>query len=95
MKRVTKTTFKSFAKKNINDLWSIEFSSFDGMCDCVTKSECKLEKVTEFDFNKYGRVMKNVWLVGGGDDSFYEFEYNGMHGIEYYNCCGHGAILTH
>lgn len=96
-KKITKATFKSFVKKNIANLYSVCFSDFDGMQDCVTETERILKKVTSFDFsndccNNCG--MPNVWLCGSGDDYFSEIEYGGMHGIECYNCCGRWAVLT-
>lgn len=95
-KKITKATFKSFVKKNINNLYSVCFSDFDGMQDCVTSTERILKKVTSFDWSRgYGDCgMPNVWLVGHGDDYFCEIEYKGMKGIECYNCCGSWAVLT-
>lgn len=95
-KKITKATFKSFVKKNLKNLYSVCFSDFDGMQDCVTAVEQKLAKVTTFDWSRgYGDCgMPNVWLCGGGDDRFGEIEYKGMKGIQCYNCCGHWAVVT-
>lgn len=93
--KITKATFKSFIRKNIANLYSVCFSDFDGMQDCVTETERILKKVTSFDFNEgYTYGIPSIWLVGGGDDYFSEIEYNGMRGIQCYNCCGHWAVLT-
>ena len=94
-RKITKATFKAFIKKNINNLYSVTFSDFDGMQDCVVSVERKLQKVTSYDFNKeYTWGIPGAWLVGRGDDYFQEIEYKGLKGIECYNCCGSFAVLT-
>ena len=93
-KKITRATFKAFIKKNIANLYTVCFSEFNGMTDGLDFYEDpEVHKETTYDFgNKYTLGLSNVWLCG--DDRYSLIEYNGMHGIKYYNCCGSGAILT-
>lgn len=94
-KKITRATLKSFIKKNINDLYVLEKSSFDGMIDCVSESNKAPRKVdpSEVDFNvdrTYG--IEGLWTVGRaggrGGDYFTYHEDEVFVGINVYNCCG-------
>lgn len=92
-KRITRATLKSFIRKNIANLYTIEFSTFNGMIDCVDKGLQKLTKEKEYDFTQeYTLGLHNIWLCG--HDGYEEYEYQGMKGIYIYNCCGSYAVLT-
>jgi hypothetical protein len=90
---ITKATFKSFIKKNKNNLQVWVKSSFDGMTDCVQSIGGSFKPVEESEkWVEHSLGIKGVWLVNGGGDYFTKFEENGMVGIEYYNCCGQGIL---
>lgn len=89
--KITKATFKSFIKNNINNLYVANLSSFDGMTDCVQSSlDDRFKKVTtQYDpKNTHTLGIPAVWLVGDSRDYFTKIEKNGFIGIECYNCCG-------
>lgn len=89
-KKITLATFKSFIKKNANQLLINVGSSFDGMSDMV-------EQTGDFGFNrpldaaypcKNNLGIQQIWLVFGSRDYFREFETDDMTGIRCFNCCG-------
>jgi hypothetical protein len=85
--RITKATYKSFIKKNQNNLYFRSLSNFDGMVDCVMPTKTEWKKVENWEDllnNKIG------WLVGSSRDYFTPIE----NGIEVYNCCGSFQIKT-
>ena len=89
MKKLTKTNFKSFLKKNANKLYVRNKMAFDGMVDGVVDCDNGFKKAistNEFPDHKYG--FKGIWLVGGGRDYFREFNEDGFTGIRVDNCCG-------
>lgn len=92
-KRITKTTFKSFIRKNEGNVYHRVRSSFDGMTDMVepVKDEFSLITKTEENLNNTCGVV-GVWLVGRDSFSFYEDEK--YFGIKYYNCTGSGIIAV-
>ena len=91
--KITKATFKSFIKKNKNNLQVWVKSSFDGMTDCVQSVGGSFKAIQETEeWVEHSLGIKGVWLVNGGRDYFTKFEENGMVGIEYHNCCGYGII---
>lgn len=90
-KKITLSTLKAFAKRNENNLFVKETSSFDGMTDCV--QENKNAKWTKVELSKaYGH--DGVWLVGNSRDYFNLYEDEKYIGIEVYNCCGNGILAT-
>ena len=89
MKKITKTTFKSFIKKNADNLLIQVKSEFDGMVDgCVSVKGgfVKAQAADRYTENTYG--IHGAWLVGGGRDWFTEYNKDGITGIEVTNCCG-------
>lgn len=101
MTKITKSTFKSFVRKNEGNLFVKKESSFDGMTDCVqtnnnaafrpaTKYEPRAFTSTEINQNTLG--YNGIWLVGGGRDYFKAFEDAEFAGFEYYNSCGNGLV---
>lgn len=91
--KITKATFKSFIKKNKENLQVWIQAEFDEMTDCVQSigGSFKAIQDTEEQVN-HNLGIKGVWLVNGGRDYFKKFEENGMVGIEYFNCCGRGIV---
>ena len=88
MSKITKATFKSFLRKNPNFVLRVK-SSFDGMTDCVQSVDGGFVRPSAADYpcdNNLG--FRGVWLVGGGRDSFREYNDGRRKGIEVYNCCG-------
>lgn len=96
MKKITKATFKSFIKKNSDNLMISCKSSFDGMIDGMSynqdKSFSKICKTTGHIEHTCG--IQGVWLVGNSRDSFNTYETENMTGIEVYNCCGNFIIAV-
>lgn len=74
-KRVTKTVFKRFLKDNAHQLY--------------VSGENGFEKAESTKYNlDYTLGIKNIWLVGRGDDYFDMFENNKFKGIEVTNAVG-------
>lgn len=96
MKKLTKTNFKTFLKKNSANLLVRTKSSFDGMVDGCMPCDSGFKKAVntnEFPENKYG--YKGIWLVGGGRDYFCHYEDDNYIGMEVSNCCGHFIVATY
>jgi len=96
-KKITRATFKSFIKKNMENLFILNKADFDGMQDCVT--ECKgTPRKAEFKSpeNEYALEntlgIKGVWLVGDSRDYFKTYEDEVFKGIEVSNSCGRFII---
>lgn len=89
-KRITKSTFKAFLKKNQGKLLINKRSQFDGMIDGVEYNRdskfvpcVPAEHVCD---NNLG--IQGVWLVNGSRDSFTAYDDGVFQGIYVYNCCG-------
>lgn len=89
-KKITKATFKSFIKKNLDNLYLKTKSSFNPMCDGVEymgKADfLKADLAKSYSENNCG--IEGVWLVGSSGNSFELFDSELFEGIEVYNCCG-------
>lgn len=89
--KLTLASLKSFAKRNAENLYAKENSSFDGMTDMVERNrEAKWRKVP-LD-KAYGH--EGVYLVGSSRDRFGWYEDDQYIGISVYNCCGDGILAT-
>lgn len=94
-KKITLSTLKSFAKRNKDELFCKELSSFDGMIDCVSKVEMEWQKTTVNEKTGYYRTgIQGIYTVGGSRDYFTLFENNNYIGIEVYNCCGNSILAV-
>jgi len=95
-KKITLATFKSFVKKNRNQLLINVGSSFDGMTDCVqSTNDHGFSEAQNSDRpfpNNLG--IAGVWLVGGSRDYFSPINENGLTGIRAFNCCGSFSIAV-
>jgi hypothetical protein len=98
-KKITKATFKSFIKKNIDGLYINVKSKFDGMTDMCEAQNGGFVKATadNRDYcleNTLG--IEGLWLVGSGHrgDRFRPYSEGAWTGIEYSNCCGRGIIAV-
>lgn len=98
MKKITKTTFKSFVKKNEGKLFIQVQSDFDPMVDCVMpnndKAFKKLEKKEGTTYQlDHDLGYNGIWLVGSSRDWFEAYEDDNFIGYEYYNCCGSALVV--
>lgn len=94
-KKITKATFKSFVKRNAENLYTNEKSSFDGMTDMCEARNGGFSKV-KVDLEKLNdnRVLDGVYLVGRGNDYFSIYEDDTYYGIDIYNCCGSSLVVV-
>ena len=96
-KKITLATLKSFAKRNRENIFTKELSSFDGMTDGVeynpnanwSKTEINPEKS-----NYYKTGIQGVYTVGSSRDYFTLYEDEKFIGIEVYNCCGTSILAV-
>lgn len=93
--KITKTTFKTFIKKNAEKLLIENQSTFDGMDDCVRACEGGFRPAVRTERNVDNTFgIEGAWLVGGGRDYFEAFEDAVRVGIRVFNCCGSFVIAT-
>lgn len=95
-KKITRSTFKSFLKKNEGKIFVKKDSDFDGMTDCVQhNNDAKFAPAyfTDRNFDNTLGVV-GVWLVGSSRDYFKHYEDDKFVGIKYYNCCGSGIVAV-
>ncbi len=91
MQKITKSTLKSFIRRNKNNLLIKESGSFDGMIDGISwnkNSSFKNVKITDKDLN-HTLGIEDVWVIErAGANNFDRYEDENYIGIEVYNCCG-------
>lgn len=92
-KKITKATFKSFIKKNGDQLFIKVRASFDGQIDGLAwyKGDF-MPAIKKEEFFEHTLNIKGVWLVGGGRDYFKSYEDENYIGIGVSNCCGYFQI---
>ena len=92
MKKITRTTIKSFIKKNFDDLYISTRTRFNGMIDCVDacadQSFHKGERDERERFHDTSLGIKNAYFVGSSRDYFQPYDLDGFKGYEIYNCVG-------
>lgn len=88
MSKITKSTFKSFVRKNREHLLISRPSNFDGMQDCVVSCDATFVPAEESACAENTLGIKGIWLVNGSRDYFDHYEKDGLVGIRVYNCCG-------
>ena len=92
-KKITLATFKSFIKKNRENLLVRVSSDFDGMQDCVVANrDAKFKPAVACGNENNTLGISGVWLVGSSRDYFTEFEVPGYKGFRVSNCCGSFAV---
>lgn len=93
-KKITLATLKSFAKRNIDTIYSKEMSAFDGMTDCVENIDNPQWNKSEIlkDKRFYETGIKGIYTVGDSRDYFVLYEDDKHIGIEVYNCCGRSIL---
>ena len=90
-KKITLATLKSFAKRNQENIFTKELSSFDGMTDGVEYNQDANWSKTEINpekSNYYKTGIQGVYTVGGSRNYFSLYEDEKFTGIRIYNCCG-------
>lgn len=95
MSKITKSTIKSFIKKNFDNLYIKVKSEFSGMTDCVEAVQDDFHKVMKDDriHNTFG--IAGAWFVdGSGRNFFREYNDNGFKGYEVSNCCGRFVLAV-
>ena len=92
MKKITRTTIKSFIKNNFDDLYISTRTRFNGMIDCVDacadQSFHKVEREERERFADYSLGIKDAYFVGNSRDYFQPYDLDGFKGYEIYNCVG-------
>ena len=92
MKKITRTTIKSFIKKNFDDLYISTRTRFNGMIDCVDAgadhSLHKGERDERERFHDTSLGIKNAYFVGNSRAYFQLYDLDGFKGYEIYNCVG-------
>lgn len=93
MSKITKATFKSFIRKNRENLLIRVKSKFDGMTDmCQSTNSTGFDKALDADHKHDNNCgIQGVWITHNGN-YFTEYEKDGIKGIEVYNCCGQFII---
>ena len=91
-KRVTLATVKAFVRRNKGSLYIKAEASFDGMTDCVQRTDgAVFRKITKpIDIEAHGNTfgISGAWFVKGGGDYFRPYDKEGFKGHYVYNCCG-------
>lgn len=84
MSKITKTTLKSFVRKNAGKILVSIRSEFDGMVDGHVLVSQGFKKVENFDLNDY--------MTACSPNYFYSYSENGFEGFRISNCCGRSII---
>lgn len=98
MKKITRTTIKSFLKREIknNNLYTKTLSNFDGMTDSVThlqSSDFHKADPQDFDLDKkYNFGLAGLWLVGSSRDYFTPYADDTYIGYTISNACGSSIV---
>ena len=96
-KKITRTTLKSFLKKNEGMILSKTTSRFDGMVDCVMPTGQKefIQDKGHYDPTKERTLgFDNVYLVGDSRDYFDLIDDENHKGIRGYNCVGAWQVVV-
>ena len=89
MSKITKSTIKSFIKKNISSLYIKVEAKFNGDCDCVIATDGGFSLAQKDESNvSYTLGVEKAWFVGNSRDYFTAYEDGQFSGYEVYNSCG-------
>ena len=89
MAKITKSTVKSFIRKNFDNLYINVKSKFDGMTDCCEQQHDGFIKATNGgEFPEHTLGVDGAWFVGHSRDYFDAYDSEAYTGIRVYNCCG-------
>ena len=89
MAKITKSTVKSFIRKNFDNLYINVKSRFDGMTDMCEQQHDGFTKATNGgEFPDHTLGVDGAWFVGSSRDYFYTYEDDTYTGIKVINACG-------
>jgi len=91
MKKITRTTIKTFVKANQDSLYIKIKSDFNGMMVEIVRN-AKFTRMKGTYTPTDIRLGFNIPFVGDGGDSFSVFGNEEYQGFEWYNCVGSGII---
>ena len=93
-KRITKATFKSLVNKNRDNLYIRNFSSFDGMTDCVESCSGDWRKAEAAEISHENTLgINGIWLVHGSRNFFDAYtDDEGYEGIQVSKGCGNFVV---
>jgi len=89
MKKITKSTVKSFIRKNSGKIYVKVKSSFSGMTDAIETIEDNFDlakQSTRYTEHTFG--IEGAWFVGHSRDYFRPYEDEKYNGYYIYNACG-------
>lgn len=94
--KITLATFKSFVKKNRENLLVKVGSSFSGMTDMCEPVDDHFTPAEDNDHfpTKNSLGIGGIYLVGSSRDRFRYFENENLVGIEVYNACGNFTVAV-
>lgn len=88
-KKITLATIKAFVRRNRDQLWISNGSSFDGMVDCVMECSGKWRQAEQIDRHVSNTLgVGGAWFVLRSNDWFSAFEADGFQGYAITNSCG-------
>lgn len=92
-KKITKTTIKSFIRKNQESLHIRPIGSFDGFVDCVIPFKWGFSLVVKTElFLEYTLGIDSFWFVGR--DSYSTYSDGSFVGFAVHNSCGSFIIAV-
>lgn len=97
--KITLATLKSFARRNADQIYFKEVSSFDGMSDMVEDNDNPQWKKSEIipmntkGYRYYRSGILGIYTVGGRD-YFELYEDDAYFGIEVWNSCGSSILAV-
>jgi len=96
MKKITRTTLKSFINQNKDSVYVKNESSFSGMTDCIETLNGSQFIKAEYSTDNYEYTLgvAPAWFVGSSRDYFTAFENEEFTGYEVCNCCGKFIVAT-
>ncbi len=86
-KRITKSTIKSFIKKNADNLYIQKKSSYDGMCDGWSDRAAHPFQRASIGTHSNQLGIEGAWFTTTGN-IFHEYNDGVYIGYNVYNCCG-------
>ena len=94
-KKITLATMKAFARRNMDQLYVKELSTFNGMVDCVeSNDDPKWIKSKMVESGYYRTGIFGVYTVGSSRDYFSLYDDGLYFGIEVYNSCGTSVLAV-
>jgi len=89
MSKITRTTIKSFIRKNQGNLFIKTKAEFNGMIDGISYAQnAQFVPATATEWNVDRTLGISGLTVLSGNNLFQAIKYDGFEGFEIYNCCG-------